>query len=262
VTLEEDGRVLLRAVVDEYAISQSGQGRLLEMSGRGLAALLLDNESEAVEYSAATLTALLRAHAAPYGLTWENFTELRADGVYHVESGASQWTAVNGFTRYFGGFELRVTPEGELLPRKWVDDGKRLLIGEDTPVLELKWREQRYGVYSEVLVVDKVRKTVQSVKNQPFLSRGGSCRRVLYSPGTSTGAAMRYTGEYQIQRSKKGKRRLTAVLAGKFSVKPGAVVRMERGDIGVTGDFYIDEVRCSGGSGGAQTSLTMGRLGE
>lgn len=256
------GETVLRAVVDETEIVQDTTGRTLRINGRGLAALLLDNEAEAAEYSAPALSVLLRHHAAPYGIAWEPFSEVRGTTPYAVASASSRWKALSAFTRYYGGFALRITPEGVLQPYPWKDGGTRAVIDAKTPLLRLAWRDRRYGVYSEVLVVDKVRKASHSVKNEAFLARGGSCRRVLYTPGRSTGAAMRYTGEYQISQSKQGARQLTAVLAGYFALRPGKAVRVSRGDIGITGDFYPEEIRFSGGTDGERTTLRMRRLEE
>ena len=252
----------LRAVVDEYEIAQDSRGRTVTMSGRGLAALLLDNEAEAVEYDQPVLAELLRNHAAPCGISWRDEVQLRGTARYAVRSGESQWKAISGFTSCFGGFEPRITPGGVLLPAPWRDDGQRRVIGKNTPLLELRWREKRYGVYSEVLVVDKVRRTAERVVNGQFYDRGGRCRKVVYTPGRSTATAMRYTGAYQIARSEQDARLLTAVLPGHFSVAAGERVRMERGDIGVTGDFYVEEMSLCGDAQGQKTTLTMRRLEE
>lgn len=259
VTMEKDG-TLLYGVVDEVEIVQDGKGRALEISGRGLAALLLDNECQAMEYTRPTLSELLKNHAGPYGFSWD-YTELRG-GTYSVSSGSSQWKALSGFTRYVGGFVPRFSPEGRLLAKPWKDDGVRYAVNARTPILKLAWKEKRYGVYSEVLVVDKTRKTRQSVKNEAFLARGGCCRRVVYTPGKSTAVAMRYTGDYQIAQSKQGKRCLTLVLPGFIDCKPGSVVRMERGDIGITGDFYVEEMTTACNGQGERTMLEMRRLTE
>ena len=152
ITLEDGEKFYLHGVVDEYELVQGEQGRLLTISGRGMAALLLDNESTAVEYGRPTLSELLRNHVNPYGISWEPFTELRGEGVYAVASGSSQWKALSGFTRCCGGFEPRMTPKGVLQVTPWRDSGVRHVIDEKTPVLELRWRDKRYGVYSEVLV--------------------------------------------------------------------------------------------------------------
>lgn len=259
VTLLREGETVLRGVVDEYEIAQGEKGRTLTLSGRGLAALLLDNESRAAEYARPTLSEVLKNHAAPYGFSWQ-MREVQGNGTYSVSSGSSQWKAIDGFTRAFGGFSPRISPEGKLLAVPWKDAGVRHLVDARTPLLKIAWKETRYGVYSEVLVVDKTRKSSQSTKNEAFLSRGGCCRRVVYTPGKSTAAAMRYTGEYQIERSEAGKRRLTLVLPGYFACPCGSVVRMERSDIGVTGEFYVEEWSASCTGQGERTELTMRRL--
>ena len=255
-----DKEPLLEAVIDEYEILQDRRGRQLSLSGRGLMALLLDNESAAVEYIYPTLSELLRRHVTPCGVNLASFSELRGKEPYAVRSGSSQWKALSGFTRYAGGFEPRMTPMGKLQAVPWRGGGTRLSINVRTPISKLSWKEQRYGVYSEVLVIDKLKKTQQIIKNQEFLARGGNCRRVLYVPGRSSGTAMRYTGAYQIDQSKKHTRRLTAVLPGKFRAVPGQVLRMERNDIGITGDFYLEEWSSSCDERGEQTTLTMRRL--
>lgn len=262
VTLQEKGTVLLRAVVDETEIVQNGAGQTLGISGRGLAALLLDNEAEAVTYTRPTLSELLRRHAAPYGLSWGMFSELQGQAEYSVSSGESQWRALEGFTRWVGGFVPRITAEGLLLPAAWKDNGRRFVIGAGTPLLELRWQDRRYGVYSEVLVVDKVRRQRQRVEHTAFLDRGGCCRRVLYVPGRSSSAAMRYTGQYQIERSREGARQLTAVLPGRQGAAPGSVIRMERSDIGIQGDFYVEEAAYCCNAAGETTTLRMRRLEE
>ena len=96
---------------------------------RGLAALLLDNEAEAVTYTQPTLSELLRNHAAPYGLSWGMFSELQGQAEYSVSSGESQWRALEGFTRWVSGFVPRITAEGLLLPAAWKDNGRRFVIG-------------------------------------------------------------------------------------------------------------------------------------
>lgn len=261
ITLTE-GTFRLCAVVDEYEIVQNAHGRVLTLSGRGMAALLLDNESQAVEYTQPTLSEILRNHIAPYGLGWENFQEIRGTMSYTVASSSSQWKALSGFTCYWGGFEPRITPEGVLQVTPWRDSGARSVIDARTPVLEMDYRDKRYGVYSEVLVVDKVRQVSQSVKNEALLQRGGSCRRVLYTPGKSTGTAMRYTGEYQIAQSEKGACLLTVTLPFTPGVLPGDVVRVEKDDIGITGDFYVEEARATGSEEGVRGILTMRSLNQ
>ena len=52
---EELGRMVFTGVVDDYEIRMDKKGLLVEMTGRGLAALLLDNQVRAAEYVRAQL---------------------------------------------------------------------------------------------------------------------------------------------------------------------------------------------------------------
>ena len=96
---EEGGTVMLRAVVDEYTVDLDGNGLTATVSGRGCAARLLDNESRPVTYQQATLSEILRNHAEPYGIPCRKAAEVRAESVYTVAAGSSQWKAVEGFCR-------------------------------------------------------------------------------------------------------------------------------------------------------------------
>lgn len=256
-TAEENGTVMLRAVVDEYTVDLDENGLTASVSGRGYAARLLDNESRPVTYQQATLAEILRNHAEPYGISCGEIAEVRADSVYTVAAGSSQWKAVESFCRTYGGFVPRFSREGTLLagPEK---AGRTLSIGEGDPVLSCTLREDYYGVLTEALVIDKTRNKVFSVKNQEMLNRGGQCRRVVYTPGQSTWAAMRYTGEYQIQRSREDAWAAEAVLPGSFLAFPGdrAALSLER--MGLSGTFRVAEAESRfDGWSGAVTALTL-----
>ena len=256
-TAEEGGKVMLRAVVDEYTVDLDGTGLTATVSGRGYAARLLDNESRPVTYQQATLAEILRNHAEPYGLVCGETAEVRADSVYTVAAGTSQWKAVENFCRIYGGFVPRFSREGELLaaPER---AGRVLRIGEGDPVLSCTLREDRYGVLTEALVIDKTRNKDFSVKNREMIEKGGQCRRVIYTPGQSTWAAMRYTGEYQIARSGEDAWTAEVTLPGSFPAFPGdrAAVSLER--MGLTGTFRVAEAENRfDGRNGAVAALTL-----
>jgi len=252
--------LLLRGIVDEYLISQSAAGRTVTITGRGLAARLLDNESRAVTYQAATLEEILRSHVTPYGIPCTRAASVRASSVYTVASGTSQWKALEEFCRTYGGFSPRFQRDGSLVAAA-ESGGSRFSIGDDTALVSLTKRENHYGVLSEVLVIDKTRNVFYSVKNQDFLSRGGQCRRVLYTPGQSTWGAMRYTGEYQIAQSKGDEAVLTACLPGTLAVSPGDRVALDVSACGLTGEYRVSETEQYGSPSGATTTLTMKESG-
>ena len=132
-----------------------------------------------------------------------------------------------------------------------------LVGGFDTPVLALTKRGDHYGVISEVLVIDKNRGVTQTVKNADFLARGGQRRRVVYTPGQSTWAAMRYTGEYQIGKSRENEVEITVKLPGLTEVEPGDTVRLDRSDCGLYGEYRAAEVEHRLDTDGETTLLTL-----
>lgn len=253
----ENGETMLRGIVDEYTVELGGDGLTATVSGRGYAARLLDNESRPVTYQTATLEEIVRSHVTPYGVSCKEMAALRANSVYTVAAGTSQWRAVEEFCRTYGGFSPRFSRTGELLavPERV---GRTLVIGEGDPVLRCTLREDHYGVLAEVLVIDKKRSASYSVKNQDMLQRGGQCRRVVYTPGQSTWAEMRYTGEYQIEQSKKEEKEVAVTLSGSFLAFPGDRISLRLDRMGLRGNYRVEEAEnVFSAADGATVTLTL-----
>lgn len=254
---EDQGKILLKGVVDEYQVEVSGDGMLLTVSGRGMAALLLDNEAEAVTYQDATISDILHNHATPWGVTCGEVTPMQCGDLYRVQSGSSQWKAITGFTRYVGGFDPYFTAGGILIVKPLAGSGKRLVIDRTTPILSCCKLEKRYGVISEVLVKDRSQNKKQVVRNQEFYDRGGRRRHVLYMPRKSTYAAMRYTGMYQIQQSQEGSREIRIEVSGGFAAEPGDVVELSYQPLNLSCLCDVIEAESRGTAQGVTTMLRM-----
>ena len=194
----ENGVTRFRGVIDEWSAVCGAEGTVLTVEGRGMAALLLDNEAEAVTYQRAALSEILKDHAAACGVAWEPHGEVYGTGEYAVASGSSRWKAIEGFARRCG-LTPYFTREGVLCLRG-AAEGRRLVLEEPEGVIEASYRDRRYGVLSEVTAVNRAKKLRQTVRNEAFLARGGSCRRVVYVPSRSVNE-LRYTGRYQIEKS-------------------------------------------------------------
>ena len=254
-TAWQDGEVALRGVVDAYEISLSQQGLLAEVEGRGMAALLLDNESEALTYGCAPLSEILANHASPYGISVQPGQPLAGAG-YAVASGSSQWKAVQGFTRRFGGFDPYFTREGILTAAPLWGSGRTLRVDGDTPLLRLQKREERHGVLSEVLIHDKVQGVRHRVVNRDFAARGGQRRHVLYMP-RSTAGSRRYTGEYQIAQSALEQLEITLALPFPFAASPGDRVELQLERLGLAGTYDVVRARSRLDAGGEESEVTL-----
>ena len=252
-----DGETMLRGVVDAYEVSLSGQGLLVTLEGRGMAALLMDNESEALTYGTATLADILRNHVEPYGIAVEKGEALSGGG-YAVTSGSSQWKALRGFTHRFGGFDPYFTREGSLVIRPLWGSGGTLTVDNGTPLLSLGRREDRYGVISEMLIQDKVQGISHRVVNEEFAAKGGCRRHVLYMP-RSTADERRYTGEYQIEQSALDQLAITLELPFPFAAFPGDRVHLAVDRLGPGDTYDVTEARCKLDESGERTEIVLSR---
>ena len=88
-TAREDGTVEFAGVVDECGVTCDEKGLQLEVSGRGMAALLLDNEAESVSYQWATMEEILKNHVTPYGIVCTGYDAVTAVARYRVANGSS-----------------------------------------------------------------------------------------------------------------------------------------------------------------------------
>ena len=91
---EEGGERLFTGRLDEVETSWDARGGLLTLCGRGMAALLLDNETVGAQYQAAVWEDIRRGYVEPYGIRCTGGESLRAVEGFTVENGASAWTAV------------------------------------------------------------------------------------------------------------------------------------------------------------------------
>ena len=132
-------------------------------------------------------------------------------------------------------------------------------IDAKTPVTALAYCDKRYGVIAEALVVDSKAGVKQSVKNEAFCARGGTSRRVFYVPARSGTQAMRYTGEYQIAKSKEGAETLRVTIAGRFTAAPGDIAAVSGTKIGIVGNFRVIECVRRFGESGESCEVTMQR---
>ena len=258
--LAREGETLFRGVVDEVEHRADGSGGALEVSGRGMAALLLDNEAMPADYETATAEDILRDHVEPYGIQVGELGDLPAVSGFSVQSGESEWQVLYQFARYHGGVSPRFDREGRLLLSPF-QDREAILLDDQVAATELRWRVKRYGVLSEIWVRDKTRQSVEKVANAAFQAQGGRRRQVLTMPGKSDHLAMRYSGEFQLRRSESEQIRLAVRVPRLFFAWPGDLVRVDLSGWSFGGDYRVLSARVGAGRAGGATVLELGEPG-
>lgn len=259
--VEGEDRVF-QGVVDECETGMDGQGGFLELSGRGMAARLLDNEALGQDYGVATLKDILRDHVDPYGLEVAAAGSFPAVSGFSVATGSSEWSVLYDFCRGNGGVTPRFDREGRLVLTPWPEEGEAHVIDDHAPVTALTCRDRRYGVCSEIWVRDRTTQAVEVVASEKFQAMGGRCRRILTMPGRSSYQTMRYTGQFQLAASAGELTRQEVTLSVPFCGAPGDLVRLEREGWPRNGVFRVLEATVGQSQGdGGWTRLELGEPG-
>lgn len=250
-----EGETVFYGVVDETEVRINEQGRLLSVSGRGMAALLLDNEAESVQYSVCSIKTILEKHVYPWGIKNVKYQSMGYLYNFAVDSGESQWAALSRFTGYAANIQPRFTRAGRLIIND--DIGEKRVFDSTNGGFDLVRREKRYGVISSVLVKNRVRGTRTTVTNSEFIAHGGSCRRVLNVPRLTGYKAMRYTGTYQINESKKDSTQFILTLPELFAAAPNDIITVKIPEIGNAVTMKAGEVTVWADGTGCGTEITL-----
>ena len=248
-------------VVDEFAVICGKDGLYLEMSGRGMAALLLDNEAMPAEYQRCTRADIVANHVAPYGVEAVGGGQLPAVAGFTVTSGESEWSVVRRYACYYGGVVPRFDRQGRLV-LDGHSGGGALRIRDADAVTGWEYREERHGVLSQVAVRRRTTRGTQWVSDPQFTAEGGRARRVITVPNTTGTAAMRYTADYQLRAARRGRVRMKITVAGAFLAWPGELAAVELRDFGADGQYRVAQTEVSCGSEGLTTTLVLGEPGS
>lgn len=255
-----DGRTVFRGRVDEFEVDASAEGCLVKLRGRGMQALLLDNEAESADYFGADLDYILSRHVLPLGINDIDTTGAEGTAAsFSVDSGVSHWSVLRQFAEFCCGVSPRFAPDGTLV-LDGESGGGEIEIGGKTPVTGMAYREDRYGVISSVRVKKYSAGVYADVENPEFIAKGGRCQRVINVPKKTGYDAMRHTGEYQIKESMKDHKLCFVTMPGCFLAFPGDRVTMRSSPIGLTGEFLVRSSRCRCDGRGAVTELEMRRI--
>jgi hypothetical protein len=255
--VDEEGARRFTGVLDEYELTWDDGGGELSLSGRGLAALLLDNEAAGQDYQVATLKDILRDHVEPYGVPVGKAGSLSAVPGFSVSTGESEWQVLYNFARYYNGVRPRFDAWGSLTVAPG-ETGGLYKIDDRTGVTALAWRDKRYGVWSEILVQDRGSLAPQRVVNSGFLAQGGQSRKVYTMPGKSAYQAMRYSGQFQLDRSAEERFRLEVTLPGSYFCEPGDRVEVALTRPAISGTWTVQETEASLDEKGSRVKLTLG----
>lgn len=252
---EHNGATVFTGVVDEYSISIDEHGSVVTISGRSPAALLLDNELPAASYAALSSESLISSFITPNGISQVVSGAAKTLGSFSVSTGESAWSAVKRFSRYAWGTTPFFTPEGVLILNG--RQGSNITVDADKDAHAVKLRDERYGIISDVRVKNRVTGASYTVRNEDFIARGGKSHRELTVPKTTGADAARYTAEYQIAESKRGRHLIELTITKQFACFPGDIIELSSTALGVSGSYRVSASHCWADSFSAGTIVAL-----
>ena len=225
--------VVFKGVIDEYSISIDEKGSVVTLSGRSDAALLLDNELPAQEYAQLSNSAAVSAFVRAFGISSVVSGSAKTLNSFSVRTGESAWSALKRFCRYAWGTTPYFTKSGTLVLNGRT--GSTITVDASKDAASVSLCDEHYGIISDISIRNRVTGASYTVSNESFTAFGGKCHREMTVPKTTGADAARYTAEYQIAESKRGKKCAKLTLTKQFACFPGDRVQLTAAKLGVSG---------------------------
>lgn len=251
---EELGKTVFTGVVDDYEIRMDKKGLLVEMTGRGMAARLLDNQVRAAEYVRAQLEDILNAYVRPYGVVNIRAAAMPPVERFVVETGYTCWQVLAGFCRHSAGVFPRFLADGTLV------------LGETEKLRTVRLRQEqcisaalsdsRYGLSSRQILVNTRTGQQVTADDTEFLSRGGSCVKVHGLTGNKVRATWR-TAAQRLEDARRDKHLLEVCVPGSFTAQPLDRVELTLPAMGIEGVFTVQTAESVCGDAGVSCTLTL-----
>ena len=198
----EKGRVVFTGIVDDFELRLGKEGAIAELTGRGMAARLMDMQTPAAEYVSAQLEDILNAYVRPCGITKIEADEMPPVRNFVVQTGATCYQALAGFCRHSAEIFPRFLADGTLVLRKEAA-GSSIRLGSE--ILTAQYVRNRYGVAARQVLIN---------------TRNGS-----YQAGRHEGAVCRTNGRQNPRDVPYGK-----AAAGRYEARREASVRDVSGE--------------------------------
>ena len=249
VRIYADGKQVFTGVADEVSVQLGAHGRVLEVAGRGMAAVMMRVEQSGREFAVAGWADIKKRLVDECGIAAEAEVEaLSSLRRFVITSGVSSWKALCDWAGAAGMMAPGFSAEGVLLLRR---KGSGLLkLDAASAIFSAERRTVSDGAVSEVLIRERATGRQTVVKSEELKALGVKGRAVI---AASRGALESKIPEarWMLERSRRGYDRFSAEVAGGFACEPGDAVECsvdglpERGRAdSVRTIFGEDGVRC------------------
>lgn len=249
----EKGRVVFTGIVDDFELRLGKEGAIAELTGRGMAARLMDMQTPAAEYVSAQLEDILNAYVRPCGITKIQADEMPPVRNFVVQTGATCYQALAGFCRHSAEIFPRFLADGTLVLRK---EAAGSSIRLDSEILTAQYVRNRYGVAARQVLINTRNGSYQAADYAGFQALGGT--RVQYAgrTGDKIRATFR-TAKQRLDDTKRDEKLLYVTYPGSFLAEPLDQAVVSIGALGIRGTFTVQEAQSGCDETGATCTLIL-----
>lgn len=250
----EGGQTVFTGVVDDFELSVDRQGLLAEITGRGMAAVLLDNQVCAAEYQSAQLKDILDEYVRPLGITAIQAQSFSAVDQFVVETGYSCWQVLAGFCRHSENVFPRFLADGTLVLQK--DPAAGTLTVRAAECTQLRVMKSWYGRISRQILINTRTGGRQFADDAEFTAAGGRCVKVRGMTGNKIRAIWR-NAEQRVEDARRNRSLVEVTLPGQFLAWPLDRVRLTAEKLGILGTFTVQAAESMCDESGVRCTLLL-----
>lgn len=248
VRIYADGKPVFTGVADEVTVGYGSSGRVLEVAGRGMAALMMRVEQGAREFAVAGWADIKKRLVDECGIAAEaEVGALNSVRKFVITSGVSSWKALCDWAGAAGMIAPGFSADGTLTLRKQGDGV--LTLDEGSAIFAAERRTVLHDAVSEVLIRERATGRQRVVTSDELKARGVKGRAVI---AASKGALETKVSaaKWVLEQSRRGFDRFSIELAGGFVCEPGDEVRCSVAGLPERG--RVDSVRTVFGRNGVR----------
>lgn len=240
------GQTVFTGVVDEFTIKTEARGTVCTLSGRSMAALLLDNEVGAEAYATARIEDIIKKYVQPTGIQTIINARLPALEMYSVAAGNSMYGALADFVYYGAGLHPWFDADGRLIigsPLKY----KYVRLGEGVTA---SYRDKRYGVVSHVNYMG-------TVFSGSFAGEGGIRTKYIAEIGKNSYKTGDRLAQLALYATAAERRTLTVTVPKAFAAMPYDYVQVKGFDPRGSGWYQVAGAESTGSPSGQICVLAL-----
>ena len=252
---DADGAVRFTGLVDDFAVRLDRRGALAEVSGRSMAAALMDEQVRAAEFVSAQLEDILRVYVRPYGVTRIDAQPMGQVANFAVETGYTCWQVLCGFCRHSADIFPRFTADGTLVLKKSAPARRAVIEAEQ--VSACSYVQHRYGAAARQVMVNTRTGAQITAEDRELKAIGVSCTHVS---GMTAGGKLRATWRTAAQRladAAREVRGVTVQLTGPADILPGDEAELRLPELGAAGVLTVAAAEQCGDDTGVYTTLEL-----